>query len=59
MREQSVSHATFVVERVYPAEMARIFAAWADAKVKARWFGPPEEGVELLDALGRDIERNP
>ena len=44
MTERSVTHATFVVERVYPAKPARVFAAWADAKVKARWFGPPEEG---------------
>ena len=46
MTERSVTHATFVVERVYPAKPARVFAAWADAKVKARWFGPPEEGVD-------------
>ena len=46
MTERSVTHATFVVERVYPARPARVFAAWADAKAKARWFGPPEEGVD-------------
>jgi len=41
--ERTVTHATFVVERVYPAKPARVFAAWADAKVKARWFGPDDE----------------
>ena len=46
MTERSVTHATFVVERVYPASPARVFAAWADAKAKARWFGPPEEGAD-------------
>ena len=46
MTERSVTHATFVVERVYPASPARVFSAWADARVKARWFGPPDEGVD-------------
>jgi uncharacterized protein YndB with AHSA1/START domain len=46
MTERSVTHATFVVERVYPAKPARVFAAWAEPKVKSRWFGPPDEGVD-------------
>jgi uncharacterized protein YndB with AHSA1/START domain len=46
MTERSVTHATFVVERVYPAGPTRVFAAWADPKVKSRWFVPPEEGVD-------------
>jgi uncharacterized protein YndB with AHSA1/START domain len=46
MTERSVTHATFVIERHYPARPARVFAAWADPKIKTRWFGPPEEGVD-------------
>ena len=42
MTERSITHDTFVVERTYPASPARVFAAWADPKIKARWFGSPE-----------------
>ena len=31
-------HATFVIERHYPATPARVFKAWADPAAKARWF---------------------
>jgi uncharacterized protein YndB with AHSA1/START domain len=38
-----VTHATFTVERTYDASPARVFAAWADPAMKARWFaGPPD-----------------
>ncbi len=48
MSDRSVTHATFVVERTYPAERARVFKAWADPRAKALWFGGPE-GDEQLD----------
>jgi uncharacterized protein YndB with AHSA1/START domain len=38
MPERTTRHATFVIERRYAAPPARAFAAWADAKSKARWF---------------------
>jgi uncharacterized protein YndB with AHSA1/START domain len=41
--ERSVTHATIVVERTYDVSPARVFAAWADPAVKARWFASPEE----------------
>lgn len=40
MSDRSVEHATFTVERTYPASPARVFAAFADPAQKARWFGP-------------------
>jgi uncharacterized protein YndB with AHSA1/START domain len=43
MSERSVTHATFVVERVYDASPSRVFVAWADPAAKARWFAGPEE----------------
>ena len=43
MSERKAQHATFVVERVYPAAPARVFAAFADPAKKARWFGGPDE----------------
>jgi uncharacterized protein YndB with AHSA1/START domain len=43
MAERSVTHATFVVERTYDTAPARVFNAWADPAVKARWFGGAED----------------
>jgi uncharacterized protein YndB with AHSA1/START domain len=41
--ERSVTHATIVVERIYDASPARVFAAWADPAVKLRWFAGPDD----------------
>jgi uncharacterized protein YndB with AHSA1/START domain len=47
MSKRSVTHSTFVLERVYPATPARVFNAFADPKAKAKWFaGPPEWGPD-------------
>jgi uncharacterized protein YndB with AHSA1/START domain len=43
MSERSVTHATFVIERTYPASPARVFAAWSSRDAKVRWFRGPEE----------------
>jgi uncharacterized protein YndB with AHSA1/START domain len=60
--DRSVTHATFVVERSYHASPARVFAAWADPKAKARWFAGPEEwGPEEFEldfrVGGRELSR--
>jgi uncharacterized protein YndB with AHSA1/START domain len=44
MTERSIAHGTFTVERTYPVPPARVFAAWSDPKLKAKWFGSPQEG---------------
>jgi len=42
MTERTVTHATFVIDRTYPASLARVYNAFADPNVKSRWFGDPE-----------------
>jgi uncharacterized protein YndB with AHSA1/START domain len=37
--ERSVAHASFTIERTYDAPPSRVFAAFADPQLKARWFG--------------------
>ena len=43
MTERSTKHATFTVERTFAVPPQRVFAAYADAKSKARWFVGPDE----------------
>ena len=60
MTERSATHATFVVERTYATSPARVFAAWADANVKRRWFGgdqPPSQFDLDFRVGGREINR--
>ncbi|UUZ82507.1 SRPBCC family protein [Paenibacillus sp. P26] len=42
MNERFVKHATFVVERTYPASPERVYQAWADPETKSKWFSKPE-----------------
>src|SRR5215831_15967726 len=46
MSERSTHHAKFVIERIYAASPARVFAAWADPKAKARWFIGRDEAAD-------------
>src|SRR5579862_7448983 len=41
--QRSSKHTTFVIERNYPVSPARVFAAFADPTIKARWFKGPDE----------------
>jgi len=50
--EGSVEHATFVVERTYPASPERVFAAWSDLEVKKRWYSDPEAHLDLDFRIG-------
>jgi uncharacterized protein YndB with AHSA1/START domain len=39
----SVTHATFTLERTYPATPKRVFQAFADPRAKALWFKGPDD----------------
>jgi uncharacterized protein YndB with AHSA1/START domain len=39
VKEPSVVHSTFVLERSYPKPVEVVFAAFADVEKKRRWFG--------------------
>ena len=49
MSDRTTEHATFVIERTYPAAPARVFRAFAEVEEKAKWFGPPELGADRID----------
>jgi len=57
MTDRCVVHSTFTLERVYQTPIDRVFAAWADPSVKARWFSPA--GPHELDFRvgGREVNR--
>ena len=62
MTKRSVTHATFTIERTYDASPARVFAAFADSEIKARWFiGPEEWGPDEREmdfrVGGREVSR--
>ena len=51
MNTEPIKHATFIVERTYPADAARIFRAFSDTDVKRRWFAAGEDWrVEVFTA---------
>jgi uncharacterized protein YndB with AHSA1/START domain len=42
MTQPPVSHGDFTIKRLYKAPPARVFAAFSNLEIKARWFiGPP------------------
>jgi uncharacterized protein YndB with AHSA1/START domain len=59
MKIAPIFHGSFVIERRYPASPERVFAAWTDPALKARWFTGPagwEEFERSLDVREGGIE---
>jgi len=50
MTARTVVHASFTIERTYPAAPPRVFAAFADPVRKARWFGA-DGGLTLIERV--------
>lgn len=42
MTKRSTEHATFTIERRFPAAPERVFHAYADPRAKGRWFVGPD-----------------
>ncbi len=57
MSDHSIVHATFTIERTYPLPPDLVFSAWADQKVKARWFAGNPSDYEL-DFRPGGVEHN-
>lgn len=53
--DHTVTHSTFVLEHTYPADPARVFAAWASEQAKAAWFVDVPEGATLDEPLALDF----
>jgi len=49
MTEPNVNHSTFVVERNYPQAPARVFASFAQAGRKRRWYAGGEHEIQEYD----------
>ncbi len=47
-REGTTKDRTLIIERVFKAPPERVFKAWTDAKILAKWWGP--EGFHTPDA---------
>ncbi len=56
MTRSSVSHDTFVIERIYDMPVSQVFRAWSDPERKARWFAGSvevlQDGYELDFRVG-------
>jgi uncharacterized protein YndB with AHSA1/START domain len=46
---RSAVHATFQLERTYPAPIARIWKALTDETAKQKWFSGPSDSWEMLE----------
>ena len=43
--------ATFIIDRIYRANPARVFAAFATEEAKGKWFGGPDSWTQLEKAF--------
>jgi uncharacterized protein YndB with AHSA1/START domain len=57
MPERSIVHSTFTLERIYPVPTSRVFLAWADPQIKARWFAGNPNNYQS-DFRPGGVERN-
>jgi uncharacterized protein YndB with AHSA1/START domain len=46
---RSVTHATFHLDRTYPASLARVWKALTNPAAKAQWFGAASDQLEIIE----------
>jgi uncharacterized protein YndB with AHSA1/START domain len=49
--ERKLTHSTFDLEREYKAPVSKVFQAFADPKIKAKWFDGPEPWRPIGSAM--------
>jgi uncharacterized protein YndB with AHSA1/START domain len=54
MTDRSIAHGSFTVERSYAVPPARVFRAWADPAIKAKWFGAGRSEIFEFREGGRE-----
>jgi len=52
-QQPTVVHSTFVIEREYPVAPERVYAAFADAAIKRRWYA--DRGSQSIDEFEMDF----
>jgi uncharacterized protein YndB with AHSA1/START domain len=65
MTDRKLTHHTFVLERDYKSSPTRVFQAFADPDIKARWFGgtdrdvwkPIERSIDFREG-GREVDES-
>lgn len=55
MTDRSVVHGSFSIERIYPAQAQRVFAAWASHSEKNRWFGEGDDFLAVTEQYTLDF----
>jgi uncharacterized protein YndB with AHSA1/START domain len=55
MTPRSADHATFTIERRYPATPAEVYAAWTKPGLKRRWFSCHDDWTQLAYSLDARI----
>ncbi len=55
MTERSIAHGSFTIERDYDVPPARVFKAWADPAIKAKWFGAGAAQIFEFREGGREF----
>ena len=47
LKGKETAFGSFTIERVYDAELERVYTAWTDPEIKARWFVGPSDKWKL------------